>query len=92
MFNIGVEFCNVDKGLALFPSVLGNAFVNWLILTHSEQVRVGFAEVYLFSCYSASTKRLHFPELSFPSITFLNKRESLWTFHLRCDPQCPEQI
>lgn len=59
MFNIDVECCNMDQGLALFANVLENAFVNWLILMHCEQIRVNFARVCLFSCYPASTKRLH---------------------------------
>lgn len=35
----------MDQGLALFANVLENAFVNWLILMHCEQVRVNFARV-----------------------------------------------
>lgn len=57
-----------------------------------EEVRATFAKVYLFIYCPASLKGLYSPELSFVSITFFDKHESLWKLHLWCGFQCPKEI
>lgn len=67
-------------------------FVNRHIHMQCEEVRATFAKVYLFIYCPASLKGLYYPELSFVSITFFDKHESLWKLHLWCGLQCPKEI
>lgn len=80
------------QDLALCPNVLRQSVCKLIHALHCEGVRVTYAKVYLFIYFPACMKRVYSPELSFLSIAFFDKHESLWEFHLWSSLQCPKEI
>lgn len=83
----------MDQGLALCSNVLRQCVCKLAHALQCEEVRLTYlAKIYVFIYYLASMKRLYSPELSFLSMTFFDKHDSLWKLHFWHGLQHPKEI